>query len=289
MDATELRERCARQIDGFSGGYFTDRPWLREAFLAVPREHFVPDRVWRPRPKGEAGPHPLLDRTADPEGWLGAVYEPTTPLITQIEDGAVRPDGPAESSEFTSSISCSSVVVKMLHHLDPQEGDTVLEIGTGTGYNAVLLAARVGATNVVSMEIQPDIAERAARTLRQYRGDRDVPLVVAGDGESGYPERAPYDRIISTACVREVPPAWLEQAAPGAVIVTPMVTPFAVDALLRLVADGEGGAAGSFVTVVSFMRARGQRPYRPWSEVGWFTLRDLDVRVDAGGQRIRLH
>ncbi|WP_234345814.1 rRNA adenine N-6-methyltransferase family protein [Streptomyces sp. NRRL F-5755] len=272
------------------GGYFHGRPWLRAAYLAVPREPFVPNRVWRgPRESDELkDPRPLLDRQADPERWLEAVYEPTTPLITQIDDGAVPADGPAESSHFTSSVSCSSVVVNMLHYLDPQEGDTVLEIGTGSGYNAALLAQRVAPTNVVSVEIQPDIAERAARTLRQHRGEGGVPLVVTGDGELGYPERAPYSRIISTVCVRKIPQAWLDQATPGAVIVTPMVTPFAIQALARLVADGKGGAEGDFVTRVSFMLARGQREYRKWSELGWFTLRDLDLSVDAGEQRIRL-
>ncbi|AYG78411.1 Protein-L-isoaspartate O-methyltransferase [Streptomyces hundungensis] len=80
-----------------------------------------------------------------------------------------------------------------------------------------------------------DRARQSLATLGLY------PTVVAGDGEAGYPARGPYTRIISTAAVRQVPQAWLDQAAPDAVLVTPLYGPFGHDALLRLVADGHGG------------------------------------------------
>ncbi|MEU7159683.1 protein-L-isoaspartate(D-aspartate) O-methyltransferase, partial [Streptomyces chrestomyceticus] len=115
-----LREECAAGISRY--GYFDDQEWLRDAFLAVPREHFVPRRVWLPK-TGEDGRYPVLDREEQPEQWLRAVYRPLAALITQIADGAVRiEDGPTSNSDFTSSISCPAVVVNMLRHLDPQPG-----------------------------------------------------------------------------------------------------------------------------------------------------------------------
>lgn len=119
VDSLDLRRRCAKEI-AQRYGYFDGRMWLREAFESVPRELFVPDLVWWPH-KGQDGRYPVLDRARRPEQWLEAVYRPRAALITQIADGAVKPeDGPTDSNDFTSSISCPAVVVNMLRHLDPQ-------------------------------------------------------------------------------------------------------------------------------------------------------------------------
>ncbi|MFD9630032.1 methyltransferase domain-containing protein [Streptomyces violascens] len=278
---------CMDEIDRYRGGYFNERPWLRQAFGSVPREHFVPDRVWWPDRDAD-GLYPVLDRTADPERWLQAVYSPSAALITQIADGAVKPeDGPTDCGDFTSSISCAAVVVNMLHHLDPQSGETILEVGTGTGYNTALLAHRVGADRVVTVEIDPTTAEQAAANLHGL--DRPAPTVVTGDGERGYPVRAPYDRLISTACVREIPAAWMEQVRAGGIIVTPIATPFGTDALAQLTADGTGHATGRLVTAVDFMFVRSQRAFRPWRELGWPRLPDFQVTAGPNGQEIRQH
>lgn len=283
MDAATLRARCAAKIAARKVGHFHDRPWLYEAFLSVPREHFVPDVVWWPV-QDDAGRFPVLDRTAAPDPWLQAVYDPRTPLITQIADGAVRPeDGPTDRADFTSSISCAAVVVDMLHHLDPQEPETVLEIGTGTGYSAALLSRRVRADHVVTVEISPELADHADHKLDEL-GVR--PLVVTGDGELGWAPRAPYDRVLSTVAVRRVPQAWLDQTTAGGTILTPLDTPFGHEALLRLVADGKGGAEGHLVTGVSFMKTRAQRPRRPYAELGWPAWTDYRVTVRDGTQRI---
>ncbi|MFE0421355.1 methyltransferase domain-containing protein [Streptomyces sp. NPDC058953] len=266
---------------------FGDAGWLREAFLATPREHFVPDRVWWPA-SGADGLCSLIDRTVRPRAWLKAVYMPGAPLITQLDDGRVAPTGPAGGT-FTSSISSSGVVVELLRHLDPRSGDRVLEVGTGTGYTTALLAARAGAENVVSVEIDPDIAGRAARSLAAL-GIR--PHVVIGDGETGYADGGPYDRIVATASVRRIPRAWLEQLAPGGVLVVPLDSPFACDLLAHLVGDGTGRATGGFVARVTFMRVRSQREPRPYTELGWPPRVDptdwTGLRLEAGpaGQRI---
>ncbi|MET9291035.1 methyltransferase domain-containing protein [Streptomyces sp. NPDC003077] len=285
VDAAELRRRCAEEIDALpGGGYFQGRSWLRAAFLALPREAFVPDLVWSGT-AGKDGSHPVLDRTRRPERWLKAVYRPLTALITQVADGAVRPEDGPTTAPFTSSLSCAAVTVDMLHHLDPRPGDRVLEIGTGTGYSTALLAARVGAGNVVSVEIDEEIAGRAAANLHAL-GIR--PRLVVGDGELGHAEGAPYDRILSTVAVRRVPPAWPEQLRAGGVLLTPLDTPYGHAALCRMVGDGRGGAAGRLVKGVFFMVARGQREQPTFRESGWPLYPQHEIAVDAAGQRVRV-
>ncbi|MFF3982327.1 methyltransferase domain-containing protein [Streptomyces sp. NPDC001828] len=292
--AVELRAACAAELDGRPVGHFNDRPWLRAAFLKVPREYFVPDQVWWPFPRDD-GLHHVLDRHERPRAWLRGVYRPQASLITQVADGAVRPEDGPTAAPFTSAASCSAVVVDMLHHLDPGPDDVALEIGTGSGYSTALLAQRVRPGNLVSIEIDEQLADRARHRLAGL-GLR--PTVLAADGEYGHPDRAPYTRIISTAAVREIPQSWLNQAAAGAILLTPLYGPFGHDALVRLVADGEGGGEGRLVTGVSFMKMRGQRAEdRTFEELGWpivdgpwpaYTDVDYRVTIRAGQQRIRV-
>ncbi|OEV11551.1 protein-L-isoaspartate(D-aspartate) O-methyltransferase [Streptomyces nanshensis] len=267
---------------------FGDSGWLREAFLQVPREHFVPDRVWWPEP-GEDGLHSLLSREERPRAWLKAIYMPGVPLITQLDDGAVPPEGRAKGA-FTSSISSAGVIIELLHHLAPQPGDRVLEIGTGTGYTTALLASRVGAEGAVAtVEIDADLATRARERLTTLGLP---PLVVTGDGEDGYAADSPYDRIVATASVRRIPPAWLEQLCPGGVLVAPLDSPFGCDLLVHLEGDGRGAARGRVLERVEFMQVRGQREKRSYDDLGWpvevdpESWRDLHIVVGPEGQRI---
>ncbi|MFF3787903.1 rRNA adenine N-6-methyltransferase family protein [Streptomyces sp. NPDC001933] len=266
---------------------FAGASWLRDVFLTVPREHFVPDQVWWPTAR-EDGLYSLIDRTERPRAWLKAVYRTGTALITQIDDGQVPPTGPAVGA-FTSSVSSSGVIIELLRHLAPRPGDHVLEIGTGTAYTTALLTTRTGPQTVVSIEIDPRIAERARDRLTAMQLD---PLVITGDGEQGYAPAGPYDRIVATASVRRIPPAWLEQLRPGGVLVAPLDSPFGCDLLVRLTGDGQDGGRGKFVAAVEFMRVRGQRERRPHAELGWPGELDperwQDLRIDAGprGQRV---
>ncbi len=280
-ESAALRDACAHEIDKRTRGHFNNRPWLREAYLHIPREHFVPDRVWQLKKRHCT----VLDRATQPEEWLAAIYQSRAPLITQVSDGTVRiEDGPTYSTDFTSSISCSAVVVDMLHYLDPQPGDRVLEIGTGTGYSTALLCHRVGAENVVSIEIDKGLAEAANARLRRLGLH---PLVVTADGEDGYSSHGPYDRIISTAAVRKVPQVWLHQARKGTVIVTPIDTPYGCDGLLRLVCDGAGSAEGRLHGGLSFMKLRGQRERLSYGELGWPEWDQLQVQIGPDGQKVR--
>lgn len=120
-----------------------------------------------------------------------------------------------------SSASAPGVVAGMLEQLDVQPGHRVLEIGAGTGYNAALLANLVGpAGRVTTVDIDSEVV-RGARECLAAAGYRGV-SVFCGDGEFGYADHAPYDRIVVTAGAWDMPPVWVDQLAPGGRLVVPL-------------------------------------------------------------------
>lgn len=157
----------------------------------------------------------------------------------------------------TSSASMPTIVAIMLGHLEAHPDHTVLEMGTGTGYNAALLAHRIGAQAVTTIEVDAELADRARRALIGA-GFGDV-TVVTGDGAEGHVPGAPYDRVISTAAVQRVPYPWVAQTRPGGLIVTPWGTDYENGNLLVLDVDGEGVATGRIVDTASFMWLRDHR------------------------------
>nr|WP_157169323.1 methyltransferase domain-containing protein [Streptomyces typhae] len=159
-----------------------------------------------------------------------------------------------------------------------------MEIGTGTGYSTALLAQRVGAATVTSIEIDQGLAHHAAAVLHAAG---ITPQLVVGDVEAGYPPGAPYDRIVATASFRALPQALIDQLWPEGVLLAPLDSPFQCDGLVRLVADGGGRASGRFVGAVDFMPVRGQRVHRSYAEVGWPVWADYHITVDQGWQRVR--
>ncbi|MFM8735707.1 MAG: protein-L-isoaspartate(D-aspartate) O-methyltransferase [Pirellulales bacterium] len=131
------------------------------------------------------------------------------------------------------TISGPFVVASMTEKLDPQPGDRVLEIGTGSGYQAAVLAPLVEA--VYSIEIQKPLAEKAAQTLRRLGYDNVV--TKAGDGFAGWPEHAPFDGIIVTCSPENVPEPLLDQLADGGRMVIPVGERFA-QSLVRITRRG---------------------------------------------------
>ncbi|MGH3802650.1 MAG: methyltransferase domain-containing protein, partial [Pseudonocardiaceae bacterium] len=193
----------------------TDRseltPAWRASFLAVPRHQFIPDTIWLSNGRSLTP----LRRDEDPQGWLDRAYDRDF-VVIQVDDG--NPDGD-RGRDITSSASHPGVVAVMLAALDARPGMSVLEIGTGSGYNAALLAARLGAQHVATIEIDSQLASHARAALATTGFDRVT--VITGDGAWGHPARAPYDRIISTAAVTELPYAWVAQTRPGGLVLTP--------------------------------------------------------------------
>jgi protein-L-isoaspartate(D-aspartate) O-methyltransferase len=109
------------------------------------------------------------------------------------------------------TISGPFVVAAMTEQLEPQPADRILEIGTGSGYQAAVLAPLV--KTVYSIEIEEELAARAARTLKRL-GYTNV-VTKAGDGFQGWPEHAPFDGIIVTCSPEDVPRPLLDQLEPG--------------------------------------------------------------------------
>jgi protein-L-isoaspartate(D-aspartate) O-methyltransferase len=192
-------------------------------------------------------------RGDDPAGWLGRVYA-DQPVITQADDGATAPGRPGQY--VSSSASKPSIVFAMLAALDIHDGLRVLEIGTGTGWNAGLLTARLGSDRVVSIEIDAGVAEQARKALA---GVGLTPVVVTGDGAAGYLPGAPFDRVLATASVRRVPYAWIAQTRSGGLVVTPWGTAYHNGALLSLTVGADGTASGRFAGDLAFMWLRDQR------------------------------
>ncbi|MFJ7415243.1 methyltransferase, FxLD system [Streptomyces sp. NPDC098077] len=181
-DAARLRNALVDQLraDGSARA-----PGVETALRTVPRHVFVPDV-------------PLEDAYAN------------APVHIKYDT-----DG--------SSISCASqpgVVALMLDQLDAQQGERVLELGAGTGYNAGLLAHLVGESgHVTTLDVDDDLVE-GARAHLSAAGITNVEAVTR-DGALGYAEGAPYDRIIATVGAHGVPHAWLQQLAPGGRLLVP--------------------------------------------------------------------
>jgi protein-L-isoaspartate(D-aspartate) O-methyltransferase len=224
--------------------------------VAIRREAFVPDTIWV---DGEDGWLVPLRRDDDPEAWL-RLASGDGPVAIQVDDGESGRYGQAPDQGFlpTSSNTAAWLVEEMLAALDADAGMDVLEIGAGTGYNAARLAERVGVSgHVTTVEIDPFVAGHAAAALRR---NGSPAVVVVGDGALGCSSRAPYDRVVATAAVTNVPAAWVAQVRAGGRIVLPLAGTFQHGALLTLAVDGEGGAHGRFIGEAPFIRLRSHRP-----------------------------
>jgi protein-L-isoaspartate(D-aspartate) O-methyltransferase len=225
---------------------------VRAAFLEVPRESFLP---------GVAEEH-----------GVEAVYrDEAYPTKTDVQGNAI------------SSSSQPGIMASMLEALNVSPGLKVLEIGTGTGYNAALLSRLVGPKGrVTSVELDRDVARTARRVLGTggYRVN-----VVVGDGRRGWARGAPYDRIILTASSLDVPAAFLHQLQEGGLIVMPLRLSDAVPFRQVVVAFERVGQGLRSVSVIhgGFMRLRERPddPSIPWTVWEVSEIRDGTRRVVA--------
>lgn len=124
------------------------------------------------------------------------------------------------------TISAIHMVAIMTEELDPEPGNKVLEVGTGSGYQAAVLAEIVakqdtGGGHVYSIERISELASFARKNLEKAGYSEHVTVLV-GDGTLGYKEAAPYDRVIVTAAAPDIPPPLLEQLGDPGVLVAPV-------------------------------------------------------------------
>lgn len=149
------------------------------------------------------------------------VFLPDRSLRTAYDDRAVIAKR-AKDGTAISSASQPTMVAAMLEQLDVQPGQRVLEVGTGTGYNAALLSVLAGEKGLVTtVELDAELARLAAQRLSRIAANRIE--VVTGDGRLGYPANAPYHRIVVTAGSAKVEPAWADQLADDGRMVVPIV------------------------------------------------------------------
>jgi len=242
-----------------ASGALSSRRWV-SAFEAVPRHVFVP-RIFLDL--DGTGSYELLDG-CDPgrrREWLEQVYA-DEPLVIELDGDA-----------WVSSSSQPSLMAMMLEALTVTGSERVLEVGTGTGYNAALLCAGLGSEQVVSVDIDAGLVDTARARLR---GLGYVPVLAAADGAGGYPGAAPYDRIIATCSMPRIPLGWLAQTAPGGLIMANLYRELGGGALALLAAAGDR-ASGHFLPFSG--------GFMPTRTVSRATGTDLLGRRRGGGAR----
>ena len=251
--AARLRQRLVATLRNERA--LTDERWI-DVFRTVPRHVFLP-RLFVPEANGWGA----MARGDD--GWLKRVYS-TNVLVTQLDDDpsrweAARSGGPLQGTP-TSSSSMPAIMAIMLEELLVSGGQRVLEIGTGTGYNAALLCQRLGESNVATVDIDPTLVESAAQSLAECGF---APVCEVSDGVQGFARDAPFDRVLCTCAVSTIPSAWLEQTVPGGLIVTTLNRPIGAG-LVRIVAgDGATGQGRVLPRDGRFMPLRAHRLANP--------------------------
>lgn len=257
-----------------------------EAVKAVPRQPFIPEVIWVHRGDGWSAP---VRRDLEPERWRELASSGDS-IVIQMDDGEATEKG----AWPTSSSTAPEGMTEMIDALGLQPGMRVLEVGTGSGYNAAVLAHLLGAANVITIEVDPALADHARRALH----DAGYAVqVVTGDGTKGHVPGAPYDRVVVTASVHTLPYAWVEQTRPGGIIIVPWAATFHPDCpLAKLTVGGDGTAEGTFIGPGFYMPVRDQRVSQAvlqettarWTKAGEPDCTRYGITVTPQGQRIWL-
>ena len=150
---------------------------------------------------------------------------------------------------YGQTISQPYIVAFMSHKLNVASHHKVLEIGTGSGYQAAVLAEL--SDHVYTIEIKPELAKRAEKVLK--KNDYDNITIRIGDGYKGWPEHAPFDRIMVTAAPKEIPEKLVEQLAPGGIMVLPVGETVMMQYLWLITKDNDGQIEKEKILPVRFV------------------------------------
>lgn len=128
---------------------------------------------------------------------------------------------------FGQTVSQPAVVAFMLELLDPKPGQNILDVGYGSGWTTALLA-QIACQNgkkgkVTAIERIPELADFGKKNIAKYGFIKNKTAhCITGNGYAGYPQNAPYDRILSGAAAAKIPQAWIDQLKNGGIIVAPV-------------------------------------------------------------------
>jgi protein-L-isoaspartate(D-aspartate) O-methyltransferase len=258
-------------------------PALRRDWTSqVDRRLFIPDVIWTQEEEG--GWYIPVRRPDNPAAWEALVCA-DEPVVTQVEH-VKSPEGVLRPGHATSSSSAPWIMARMLDALNLEPGMRVLEVGTGTGWNAALMAA-AGAI-VTTIEIDTELAGHARSALA--RAGFDQVVVLSGDGEQGAPDHAPFDRVIAAAAAHAVPYAWVEQTEDGGLIVFPYTGKHHPRGLAALTVAGSF-ASGEIIDEAAYMPLRSQAippmQLRKFGEPKPGVI--VRIKVGPHGQRVTSH
>jgi protein-L-isoaspartate(D-aspartate) O-methyltransferase len=224
-----------------------ERSAAQDAFAAA-RQRMVHDIERTQREVAAEAGSPLLDRRV-----LAVMAEVPRHLFVpkRLHDQAYEnrplPIGHGQT------ISQPYIVALMTDLLRVQPGDRVFELGTGSGYQAAILARLAG--DVYSVEIIPPLGQQAAAALAQH-GFGNVQIKVA-DGYYGWPEHAPFDAIVVTAAASHVPPPLVRQLKVGGRMVIPVGTSFLTQHLMLVRKEPDGSVTTQQILPVRFVPLTG--------------------------------
>jgi protein-L-isoaspartate(D-aspartate) O-methyltransferase len=198
----------------------------------------------------------LIGRNALAARVMQAMGEvPREKFVPSNMRGAAFENGPLPIGHG-QTISQPYIVALMTDLLEPEADHSILEIGTGCGYQTAILS-RLCAT-VYTVEVVRELGEAATDRL-QSLGYLNIEFLI-GNGYAGWPEHAPYDGIIVTAAASHVPPALLEQLKPGGRLVIPVGEPYGYQNLMLVEKDGRDEIRTRTILGVAFV---------PMVEAGW--------------------